>query len=113
MVAVLLSPARVAAGRLKMAVCKWAYPHVGPRGRDAQPVDTLDRRLIANHTFRAVHVDKTFAAPNSTKPRLRVGRVAQTGFFGMQGGTVRDYLGFDLFCHRTGGSTLRLRTPRN
>jgi hypothetical protein len=45
-VAVLLAALRVAPGRLQVAALVGADPHVGPRGRDRERFDALERRLV-------------------------------------------------------------------
>ena len=68
-VAVLLAPARVAAGRLQVAVGLRADPDVGPRRRDRERADAPDHRGIAERPAVRQSIAEAFAAPDARDAR--------------------------------------------
>ena len=76
-VAVLLATPRVAAGRLEVAVRARADPHVGPRRRDGQAPDPLERVWIADEPTIGVAIGEAPPGPAARDPRSGVAGVAQ------------------------------------
>ena len=77
-VAVLLSTPRVPAGRLQVSVRRSADPHVGPRRRDRQRLDSL-HLLARRGAAVCIDVLKPPAASAPGESRLATGHVPQTG----------------------------------
>src|SRR6476620_1638862 len=77
-VAVLLAAASVAACRLQVPVRRSADPHVGPRRRDRQRLDSL-HLLSRKRAALRVDVLKPFTASATGEPRLAIGHVPQAG----------------------------------
>src|SRR5688572_14824608 len=57
-IAVLLSSPGITSNRLKMAFRRWAYPHVGPRRRNCEALNSLERRLAVDDVSVRVEIPK-------------------------------------------------------
>jgi len=77
-VAVLLAAARVAARDLEMSALVAADPHVGPRGRNHEEPDALERRLVGDAPAFRVEVLERLAAGLAHVALLAVARIAQS-----------------------------------
>src|SRR5699024_7217609 len=83
MVSVLLSPARIASGRLQMAFRQGADPHRGVGRRDGQLADPLKRDGIVDPAAILVAVAKALAAtypPDARTGVVDVDKTLRTGF---------------------------------
>jgi hypothetical protein len=69
MIAILLAAARVASNSLNMAVIEGTDPNVGPRRRDHQGSDSLERMLVADGLSVGTDVIEAFAAALSGDSR--------------------------------------------
>src|SRR5919108_6642571 len=76
-VAVLLASARVAPGRLQMAILAWADPYLLPRGRDGECLDSRQHRLAAHCAAIRVLIAKTVARAPTRNTGRHVAHVAQ------------------------------------
>ena len=71
-VAILLAPARVAAGRLQVAALVVADPDVGPCRRNGEPADTLERRRIVHALAFRADIGERRSRCLAPQPRLLV-----------------------------------------
>jgi hypothetical protein len=77
-VQVLRAPGRVDSGRLQVPVRIRADPHLAPRRRDRQRLDSPDSVLVADALPVDVEVDEAAPAAQSTEPRDRAIGSAQS-----------------------------------
>src|SRR5690606_41071789 len=88
-VAVLLAPAGIAAGRLQVAVALAADPHVRPRRRDGEPADPVHQLAVGYPAAIGFQVSEPVAGTAAGDPRLVVADVAESGLF-TDGGRFGD-----------------------
>ena len=79
MIAMLLPPARIAPGRLHMAVGARANPDVLPRRRNDERSNSVERSRIANGTSLRIAIGERLPAPDAGQPWLPVDDVVQPG----------------------------------
>ena len=78
-IAVLLAPLGIAAGRLQMAVLAGADPHVGPGRRNGERSDARHGIGIAHRLAAAVEIGEAGAALLPAYPRLAIIHIFKTG----------------------------------
>src|SRR5206468_8658937 len=92
-VAVLLAPARVAAGRLDVAARMRADPDVGPGRRDRERPDARDRLAVADQLAVGIEVGERPAGPAPSDAGRAVDDVAEAGRLGRRGRIGSDLSG--------------------
>ena len=78
-IAVLLAPPRVAAGRLQMSVRVRADPHAFVCGRNGETGNALQRGAVPDGTSVGMAIDKAVARAHADDPRLGIADIDESG----------------------------------
>jgi hypothetical protein len=102
-VAVLLAPARIAAGGLQVTARVHADPHLGVGRRNGQRADARQGRRIAHRMALPIAVAEPLARAPARVARIGIGDVDQAGLPGDVGGFRRRW-GLGASASRSGGA---------